>query len=235
MIEHEDDITVSAQQALEDYLADMFSASDAHDNPPDSPEPERHEELLPPVVEVQDVPPPEEETLVQVEEAKESGKADFFTPGPDFGRPVWAESDFQALLFSVAGLKMAVPLVSLGSIHPLVENLSHLVGCARWLIGLMPVNRHYIRVVDTALWVMPDRYRDENRNNYKYTIRLAESDWGLACDNVAQAITLAPEQVRWRSERSRRPWLAGTIIEHLCALVDADMLRYQLNQTQQPR
>ena len=28
---------------------------------------------------------------------------------------------------------------------------------------------------------------------------------------------LRPEQVRWRSARSKRPWLAGTVVKHMCA------------------
>ncbi|PIE43581.1 MAG: chemotaxis protein CheW [Gammaproteobacteria bacterium] len=161
----------------------------------------------------------------------------FVPPGPwlDCGRPQWAGGSFQILLFTVAGLKMAVPLVSLGSINPLVGNLTPLVGRAKWFIGLMPVHQQNVRVVDTALWAMPDRYREGIRENYKYAIALADSDWGLACDDVAQAITLAPEKVRWRTQRSKRPWLAGTVIEHMCALVDADILGYQLSQSQQAK
>jgi len=42
-------------------------------------------------------------------------------------------------------------------------------------------------------------------------------------------LRLTPDQVRWRTERTRRRWLAGTVIEHMCALIDppafAEMLR----------
>ena len=94
----------------------------------------------------------------------------------------------------------------------------------------MPIHEHNMRIVDTALWVMPERYQDGIRENYRYAINLADSDWALACDTVAQAITLEPEAVRWRTERSKRPWFAGTIVEHMCALMDVNMLRYMLHQ-----
>lgn len=66
------------------------------------------------------------------------------------------------------------------------------------------------------------------RDNYRFVIRLDNSEWGLACDDVAQSFTLRPNEVRWRSARSKRPWLAGTVIDHMCALIDvrtmADLL-----------
>src|SRR5690554_1912731 len=37
------------------------------------------------------------------------------------GRPYWAQERFECLLFSVAGLKLAVPLVCLGGIHAIQE------------------------------------------------------------------------------------------------------------------
>jgi purine-binding chemotaxis protein CheW len=30
--------------------------------------------------------------------------------------------------------------------------------------------------------------------------------------------------VKWRTQRNQRPWLAGTVIEHMCALVDVTAL-----------
>ncbi|HTN32941.1 MAG TPA: chemotaxis protein CheW, partial [Marinobacter sp.] len=88
--------------------------------------------------------------------------------------------------------------------------------------------QHNLRIVDTAEWIMAGRVPDNARENYWLVIRLDKSDWGLACDAVAQSFTLDPDEVRWRTERSKRPWLAGTVINHMCALVDvrtmADLL-----------
>ncbi len=148
----------------------------------------------------------------------------------DNGRPDWGQERFECLLFSVAGLKLAVPLVSLGSIHKLDQDLTPLVGRASWFMGLYRSGDRNIRVVDTAKWVMPDRYHDQVKDGYKFIIRLGDSDWGMACDAVAEAIQLEPDQVKWRSERSKRPWLSGTVIDHMCALLDADMLGYLLDQ-----
>jgi len=37
-------------------------------------------------------------------------------------------------------------------------------------------------------------------------------------------VRLEPDQVKWRSQQGKRKWLAGTVIEHMCALVHVDTL-----------
>lgn len=136
------------------------------------------------------------------------------------GRPEWAQDPFDCLLFSVSGLKLAVPLVLLGAVHPLDRDLTPLVGRPKWFMGLLARGERNTRVVDTAQWVMPDRYRADARASYGFVIRLDDSEWGLACDEVAQSFRLKPDEVKWRSEDSRRPWLAGTVKSQMCALLD---------------
>ncbi|MCP5206463.1 MAG: chemotaxis protein CheW [Hahellaceae bacterium] len=162
------------------------------------------------------------------ETAAEQGALEPPLDWTDEGRPVWASGRFECLLFTVAGLKLAVPLIALGSIHPIEEHFTPLVGRANWFMGLMPVQGRRLRVVDTALWVMPEKYRTEIRDNYQYVIRLGRSNWGIACDKVAQAITLKADEVRWRTQRSKRPWLAGTVVEYMCALMDVETFEYML-------
>jgi purine-binding chemotaxis protein CheW len=140
------------------------------------------------------------------------------------GRPVWAQERFECLLFTVGGLTLAVPLVELGSILPMTAELTPLFGQIDWFMGLLPVKEANIKTVDTAKVVMPERYLAEMAEKYQYVISINDVDWGLAVDNVSEAITLEPSEVRWRSERSKRPWLAGTVVGHMCALLDVSQL-----------
>ncbi|WLQ14727.1 chemotaxis protein CheW [Hahella aquimaris] len=178
-----------------------------------------------------DAPMAEPEVTQQEEVDVEAG----FGGAPDGwaanGRPVWAQERFECLLFNVAGLKLAVPLISLGGVHAMDHETTPLFGMPSWFVGLIPVAGMNVRVVDTAQWVMPDRYKAQYRENIRYIIRLHDSEWGLGCDFIAEAFTLEPDQVRWRSERSKRPWLAGTVVTHMCALLDVDGLEQQLNQS----
>lgn len=141
------------------------------------------------------------------------------------GRPEWAEEPFECLLFDVAGLTLAVPLVCLGSIYPLQgEELTPLFGQPEWFLGILPSQAGNLKVLDTARWVMPDRYRDDFREGLQYVISVQGYEWGLAVHQVSRSIRLDPNEVKWRSQRTQRPWLAGTVIEHMCALLDVAAL-----------
>ncbi len=137
------------------------------------------------------------------------------------GRPVWAAEPFECLLFDVAGLTLAVPLVCLGSIYSLEgQELTPLFGQPEWFLGILPSQQGNLKVLDTARWVMPDRYRDDFRQGLQYVISVQGYEWGLAVHQVSRSLRLDPNEIKWRSHRGQRPWLAGTVIEHMCALLD---------------
>ncbi len=162
-----------------------------------------------PVVEVLVAPPPASEPLEV----------------PAQAHPGWGDEPFECLLFDVAGLTLAVPLVCLGSIYPLEgQELTPLFGQPSWFLGILPSQAGNLKVLDTARWVMPDRYRDDFREGLQYVISVQGYEWGLAVHQVSRSIRLDPSEVKWRTQRHQRPWLAGTVIEHMCALVDVTAL-----------
>jgi purine-binding chemotaxis protein CheW len=131
---------------------------------------------------------------------------------------------FEILLFEVKGLQLAVPLISLGSIHKIEAELTPIFGRADWFMGMYHVNDQNLNVVDTCRWVMPSRYDQADREGYRFLIRLGDSKWALACDEVNQSVRLSKSEVKWRTESSKRPWLAGTVIDRMCALLDVDSM-----------
>ncbi|WP_200627564.1 CheW domain-containing protein [Pseudomonas sp. LAM2023] len=158
---------------------------------------------------------------------------DVHLPGPDLpvppstvdGRPAWAAEPFECLLFDVAGLTLAVPLVCLGSIYSLAgQELTPLFGQPDWFLGILTCQAGNLKVLDTARWVMPDRYRDDFRQGLQYVISVQGYEWGLAVHQVSRSLRLDPSEIKWRSQRGQRPWLAGTVIEHMCALLDVAAL-----------
>ncbi|MDM3885287.1 CheW domain-containing protein [Pseudomonas sp. BCRC 81390] len=141
------------------------------------------------------------------------------------GRPAWAAEPFECLLFDVAGLTLAVPLVCLGSIYSLAgQELTPLFGQPDWFLGILTCQAGNLKVLDTARWVMPDRYRDDFRQGLQYVISVQGYEWGLAVHQVSRSLRLDPSEIKWRSQRGQRPWLAGTVIEHMCALLDVAAL-----------
>lgn len=132
---------------------------------------------------------------------------------------------FQALFFEVAGLKVALPLKELGGIHQ-IGPLNTLPGKPAWYKGVMLYREQKINVVNTAMWVMPEKYDQAlaEKLNYQYVIMLGKSSWGLACETLVNTMTLEQDDVKWRSAEGKRPWLAGLIKQHMCALLDVDAL-----------
>ncbi len=146
----------------------------------------------------------------------------------DSGRPHWAEHPFEVLLFEVSGLSLAVPLVALGQIVPMSDKLTKLQGQSEWFMGILPSPVGDVRTINTAMFVMPERYDPAQVNNFKYVVTIDGLPWGLAVDQVNQPITLNPDDVKWRGERTKRPWLAGTVKSHMCALLDIPQMAHIL-------
>lgn len=134
------------------------------------------------------------------------------------------EQPFEALLFDVAGLTLAVPLVSLGTIHALDAEITPLFGQPDWFLGILPTVSGNLKILDTARWVMPERYTDALQEGLRFVISVEGYDWGLAVHGVSRSIKLTPDQVKWRSQQGKRPWLAGTVIDQMCALLDVSAL-----------
>ncbi|MAD74918.1 MAG: chemotaxis protein CheW [Rheinheimera sp.] len=152
---------------------------------------------------------------------------------PDSVSKTYRQGRFQALFFNVAGLKLAVPLTELGGIHQLSETNS-LFGKPAWFKGVMLYRQQKISVVDSARWVMPEKYDQvmQQKLNYQYVIMLGTSNWGLACETLINTFSLEQDEVKWRETDGKRPWMAGLIKKHMCALVDVDAMINLLNRGQ---
>ena len=148
---------------------------------------------------------------------------------PPKAQLAWREEPFEALLFNVGGLTLAVPLVSLGTIHALDGPITPLFGQPDWFLGLLPSQEGNLKVLDTARWIMPERYQPSLRDDLRFVISVEGHEWGMAVHGVSESIRLEPSQIKWRSGQGKRPWLAGTVIEHMCALLDVEALAELIN------
>lgn len=137
----------------------------------------------------------------------------------------YRKGDFQAMFFEVAGLLIAVPLVELGGIHNNNKTTS-LMGKPDWFKGVMLHRDEKINVVDTALWVMPEKCDQAllDALNYQYIIMLSNSQWGLSAEKLVDTVILKQEDVKWLDTPNKRPWLAGLVKNRMCALLDVDSL-----------
>lgn len=143
----------------------------------------------------------------------------------------YRNGSFQALFFNVAGLTVAVPLIELGGIHNLDKTTS-LMGKPDWYKGVMLHRDEKINIVDTALWVMPEKCDEKMKSslNYQYVIMLNDSNWGLTAENLVDTIVLTENEVKWLDTPNKRPWLAGLVKDKMCALLDVESLIQLLNE-----
>lgn len=145
------------------------------------------------------------------------------------GVPEWATQKFQCLLFHVGPLKLAVPLVKLTRIQPWGEHITATPGRPDWFLGLLAQDGAKTGVIDTARLVFPRDRRsqaaEQERESTPGHILLVEGGrWGLTCDSLGEVVELNPEAVRWRTQRTARRWLAGTVLDQMCALLDVEVL-----------
>jgi purine-binding chemotaxis protein CheW len=139
----------------------------------------------------------------------------------------WASGRFQCLLFRVGGLTLAMPLAMLNGVIPWQE-VTPLPNRASRFLGLLHHQGRSVKVVDTALVVMPERVERQGlapaNERARHIILMGGGHWGLACDRIGEVLTLDPADVRWRTSHGKRPWLAGTVLQHMCALIEPQAL-----------
>lgn len=134
--------------------------------------------------------------------------------------------EFQTLIFDVGKLPLAVPLVKLGGIHAYSEeDITPLFGTPDWFKGLIPAEQGNIMLVDTARFVMPEKYEQiKDQLDYKYAILLDDTRWALACTNVREAKSMSLDDVRWSEKGTKKAWFAGMVVQYMCALLEVDSL-----------
>ena len=149
------------------------------------------------------------------------------TVDTDSLKPQWASESFQILLFEVAGIKLAVPLIELCGVIEWTDSVTEMPGHADFYMGILQHLGHKVAVIDTARMILPENKLsqlagDDPRERVNHIVLIDDYRWGLACDSIGEVITLSPDEVKWRTSKTTRGWLAGTVIEHMCALLNSE-------------
>ena len=179
--------------------------------------------------------------IEQLELAQRQSSKSKITDDLDHGQqiPNWAMSSFTCLTFKVAGLKLAVPARFIRSMEILELEPLHLasndenfsvngIALGTALIPEADQNLVAMPVLNTAKIVMPERYDISMTESYRHVLTFHNCAWALAIDASGGEIQLSSKQIRWRSAHTRREWLAGTVVDKMCALIDIDVLDRQM-------
>lgn len=147
----------------------------------------------------------------------------------------WRSSQgVECLVFKVAGLKLAIPLQLLGGVYPVTDKVTPLFGQAAWSLGVWQGDDVKLTIIDSAVLIMPERGVNLRDTGYQFFIQLDRSPWALACQEICDTVTLGYDSVKWRGSSSKRPWLAGTVIDEMCALLDVPGMQQLLEAQRRP-
>lgn len=127
------------------------------------------------------------------------------------------------ILLDMHGLKLAVPFDQIEGAMNFSDLSMELTGLPDWVLGSFGPEHQQTRVVDTALWLIPERYQAEY-SEYSEIVILQGRHWALACDGLIKSIQVSADQVNWNQDRERRSWLLGTYMPERCAILDIPRL-----------
>lgn len=129
------------------------------------------------------------------------------------------------LVFSIAGLKLALPLERVTRVLDYSQCSSVRVhGQSPAQLGTIQPMESIIPVFDGAHLIMPHR---AITHAYQQLV-VVDNLFALACHQAGAVIEVMREMVCWRSARTQRRWLAGMLVNQHTALLDADALAQQL-------
>ena len=134
----------------------------------------------------------------------------------------------QVRVFEVAGLSLAVPVARVKEVVTSHSRLTPLSAPVPLLLGVLASATGESRVVDTARLILPReasmQVGETPGHQAGPLVILDDGHWALACTRIGAVIELQDCDVRWRTAAGKRPWLAGTAMKQMCALLDIDAL-----------
>ena len=167
----------------------------------------------------------EEETSRRRELRRSGGEDEIIPSGRRRGA---GGEELRLLLFRLCGLRMAVAAGDIARTVPWPGELAPAPRKRPLCLGVMEEGTVSVPVMDLAGLVIPERLRDSHLAAGPSHVLVASGGLGLACHGVDGVVGVPRDAVNWRSERTSRRWLAGTITEHGSALLDMAALQLLL-------
>ncbi len=149
------------------------------------------------------------------------------TPAAPVPAPIAGE-EINCVLIRMHGLNLALPFDGIEGVLNLASTSMRMDYSHDWIIGSFGQAMTETSVVDTAMWLIPERYEPE-RANYQEILLLQGRHWALACDELVKSVRIPTRAVSWSGDRGKRPWLMGTYMPERCALVDVKCLLDMFN------
>lgn len=192
---------------------------------------------IPEEYEVVDTPQRPRREVESPGERKAATIVDEVAPKPFQKIPDWGSKPFKVLFFSVDEITLAAPLERLGAVLTEFGEIKTMPGAADYYYGVLINRGETIRVIDFSRFIAVTEGGSSGLEQSEIgvpdrVIVIEGSGIGIACHNLTEVVEIVPEEVRWRSGVSRRPWYRGILRERMCALLDIGALVSILNENE---
>ena len=137
--------------------------------------------------------------------------------------------DLQCIIVEMHGLQLAMPLQHVLEPRHIADMSLVLDDQYDWVLGSFLDLNFKVDVVDTAMWLIPERYEPHNAT-YDEILLLQDKPWALTYDRMITAQIIGMDDITLNTDKTRRPWLLGTSMTHKCAVVDIPALCKQLEE-----
>lgn len=133
------------------------------------------------------------------------------------GKPASPATPFQALLFEIQGLSLALPLDQLDGIEKWPATvLPKIADKPAHYLGLLSRPGLHTQVVDPGKILHTD---PPGTQTPRYILLVDNKRWGLAVSSVKKVLTIHDGDCKWR-QPGQRPWFAGTVLSDLIHVLD---------------
>jgi len=153
------------------------------------------------------------------------------TPSGPAQEPARRAGPLRVRVLQVAGVSLAVPLERVNRVITGNGQLKALSATVPLLLGVLSYPGGEAWVVDTAGLILPRDNRPRRAADASQFVVLDEGRLALACTGIGEIMELQDSDVNWRTAAGKRPWLAGTVLRQMCALLDIDAVTGLLGDT----
>lgn len=143
------------------------------------------------------------------------------TPQPVTNIAALPATPFQALIFEVQGLSLALPLDQLDGIEKWPATpLPKIADKPSHYLGLLSRPGLHTQVVDPGIILQADTATSQAP---RYILLVDNKRWGLAVTSVKKVLTIETDDCKWR-QPGQRAWFAGTVLSGLTHIVNLPAL-----------
>lgn len=131
-----------------------------------------------------------------------------------------SDRNIEVCVFLVSGLKLAISTDKINDIIDIPKEIKFPDRPLQQSVFGLDVDSSTVTVINTSILVMPKR----KGNKPNKMIMIKGANVGFTCDDVIESLNLDKNNICWRTDSTKRKWLAGTVVTRQMALLDVDKI-----------